>query len=93
MLAAMATTLQKVHHAGGLRAARLNLDEACRLAGIPSFAVERTRSQHAHLGPSRVDQLPAMLVRADLDLKGGSLLEPRIVLEMLLVALAVPRSD
>jgi DNA polymerase-3 subunit delta len=93
MLAAMSTSVLKVHHAGGLRAARLDLDEACRLAGIPSFAVEKTRKQHAHLGPSRADRLPEMLLRADFDLKGGSLLEPRIVLEMLMVELAIPRTD
>ena len=49
----------KVHHAGRLRAARLSLDEACRIAGIRDFAVDKTRRQHAHLGPARVDQLPA----------------------------------
>jgi len=93
LLAAMSANLLKIHHAGHLRAARLNLDDACRLAGIPSFAVDKTRRQHAHLGPSRVDQLPAMLLRADLDLKGGSTLDPRVVLERLLVRLALPRTD
>ena len=63
------------------------------MAGIPSFAVEKTGKQHAHLGPRRVDQLPATLLRADLDLKGGSSLEPRVVLEQLLVGLSRPRAD
>jgi DNA polymerase III subunit delta len=93
LLAAMSVNLLKVHHAGRLRAARLNLDEACRLAAIPPFAVDKTRKQHAHLGPSRVDHLPAMLLRADLDLKGGSMLLPRVVLESLLIRLAAPRTD
>lgn len=93
VLAAMGASLLKIHHAGRLRAARVSLDEACRLAGIPTFAVEKTRQQHAHLGPARVDQLPALLLRADLDLKGGSALEPRLVLERFLVRLATPRSD
>jgi DNA polymerase-3 subunit delta len=92
-LAAMSANLLKLHHAGLLRAARLNLDEACRHAGIPPFAFDKTRRQHAHLGPSRVDQLPATLLRADLDLKGGTSLEPRVVLESLLVRLAQPRTD
>lgn len=92
-LAAMSANLLKLHHAGILRAARLNLDEACRIAGIPPFAVEKARRQHAHLGPGRVDQLPAMLLRADLDVKGGTSLEPRVVLESLLVRLAQPRAD
>ena len=58
MLAAMSVSLLKTHHAGRLRAARLNLNEACRIAGIPAFAVDKTRKQHAHLGPTRVDHLP-----------------------------------
>ncbi|MFO0889753.1 MAG: DNA polymerase III subunit delta [Isosphaeraceae bacterium] len=93
LVAALATTLQKVHHAGRLRAARLPLEEACRIAGIRDFAVDKTRRQHAHLGPSRVDQLPAMLLKVDLDLKGNSPLDPRAVLEDLLIRLSVPRKD
>jgi DNA polymerase-3 subunit delta len=93
LLAAMSASLLKVHHAGRLRGARLALDEACRIAGVPPFAVEKTGRQHAHLGPHRVAQLPSMLLRADLDLKGGSSAEPRVVLERLLVGLSRPRAD
>ena len=93
MLAAMSASLLKIHHAGRLRAGRLSLDEACRIAGIPNWAVEKTGKQHAHLGPRRVDRLPEMLLRADLDLKGGSALDPRVVLERLIVELALPRAD
>jgi DNA polymerase-3 subunit delta len=93
MLAAMSSSLLKIHHAGRLRAARVKLDEACRLAGIQPFALDKTRKQHAHLGPQRVDQLPATLLKADLDTKGGSSLDPRTILEILLVRLALPRID
>jgi DNA polymerase III subunit delta len=94
MLAAMSANLVKLHRAGRLRAtARLPLDEACRIAGIPSFAAEKTRKQHAHLGPGRVDRLPARLLKADIDLKGGSVLDPRMILEILLIELSVPRID
>lgn len=93
LLAAMSASLLKVHHAGRLRGARLSLDEACRIAGIPPFAIEKTGKQHAHLGPHRVDRLPNTLLRADLDLKGGSAAEPRVVLERLLIGLARPRTD
>jgi DNA polymerase-3 subunit delta len=55
--------------------------------------VEKTGKQHAHLGPRRVDRLPERLLRADLDLKGGSALDPRVVLELLMVELALPRAD
>ncbi len=92
-LAGMSTALLKLHHAGLLRAARVSLDEACRLAGIFPSAIEKTRTQHAHLGPSRVDHLPATLLRADLDIKGGSSLDPKVILEMLMAHLAVPRAD
>ena len=60
---------------------------------FPSFAVEKTRKQHAHLGPGRVDRLPARLLKADLDVKGGSMLDPRTILEILLVELSLPRTD
>jgi DNA polymerase III subunit delta len=93
LLAAMSASLVKIHHAGRLRRARLGLDEACRIAGINPYFASKTGEQHAHLGPRRVDQLPATLLRADLDLKGGSSAEPRVVLERLLVGLAQPRDD
>ena len=91
VLAGFTSSLLKVHHAGRLRAARVSLEEACKIAGV--FMVDKTRRQHAHLGPARVDRLPAMLAKADLDLKGGSQLDPRVVLEALLVELALPRKD
>lgn len=93
LLAAMSTSLMKVHHAGRLRAARLSVAEACAAVGIPPFAVQQTTKQHSHLGPGRVDQLPSWLLQADLDVKGGSQLHPRVVLETLLVRLAQPRRD
>jgi DNA polymerase-3 subunit delta len=91
MLAAMASSLIKLHHAGRLRVARLSLEEACRMAGV--FSPSQARRQHAHLGPARVDRLPDMLLKADLDLKGNSILDPRVILEQFLIALALPRSD
>jgi DNA polymerase-3 subunit delta len=93
LLAAMSFPLLKLHHAGRLRAARVPLEEACRIAGIASFGVDQTRQQHAHLGPRRVDQLPAALAQADLDMKGASTLTPRLVLERFLVQLGLPRKD
>lgn len=95
LLAAMTASLRKVHHAGQLRRSKVELREACKQAGIPTFpaAIESTRKQHAHLGPTRVDQLPERLLRADLDLKGSSRLPPRTILERLLVELSRPRQD
>lgn len=93
LLAAMSAALRRVHHAGQLRRARMGFEEACREAGIHRAGWEQTRKQHAHLGPRRVDQLPQMLLQADLDLKGSSSLTPRVVMEMLLLRLARPRVD
>ncbi len=93
MLAAMSFSLLKVYHAGNLRGARVELREACRLAGIFPYYVEKTQQQHAHLGPSRVDRLPGLLLQADLDIKGSSQLEPRTILERLLVQLSTARQD
>lgn len=93
LLAAMSANLMKLYHAGFLRGQRMSVGEACQAAGIPSFAVDKTRRQHAHLGPTRTDSLPALLLKADLDTKGGSLLDPRVILEILLARLAAPRLD
>ena len=91
MLAAMASSLIKLHHAGRLRMARLSLEEACRMAGV--YSPGPGRRQHAHLGPARVNHLPDMLLKADLDLKGNSVLDPRVIFEQFLIALGMPRSD
>ena len=95
LLSAMTASLLKVYHAGTLRRNRVDLKEACARAGIPTYpgAIEQTRLQHAHLGPTRVDRLPGMLLTADLDMKGSSMLPPRVVLERLIVSLAGPRAD
>ncbi len=94
ILAAMATTFRKVHHAGQLRRARVDLRDACQVAGITfPAAIEKTSRQHAHLGPGRVDRLPELLLQADLDLKGDSPLPPHVILERLVVELSSPRRD
>jgi DNA polymerase-3 subunit delta len=93
LLAGMSFSLLKVHHAGQLRRARVELREACQKAGIFAGGVEKVRQQHAHLGPSRVDQLPGLLLQADLDIKGDSMLPPRVILERLMVRLARHRQD
>jgi len=93
LLAAMTWSLLKVYHAGRLRRSRVDLREACQAAGIFPYLVEKTQQQHAHLGPTRVDRLPQLLLQADLDLKGSSTLEPRTVLERLLVQLSTARQD
>lgn len=86
-------SLQKVHHAGELRRRHRPHREACAQAGIPPFAAEKTEAQHGHLGWGRVDELPELFLRLDLDLKGSSALDARTLLERLVVRLGAPRRD
>ena len=90
LLAAMTFSLRKLHHAGQLRRAKLDLESACRQAGVQAG---RTAEQHTHLGPARVDRIPEMLLQADLDLKGSSTLTSEVVLERLIVELSSKRRD
>jgi DNA polymerase-3 subunit delta len=71
----------------------VDLREACQVAGIFPYLVEKTQQQHAHLGPSRADRLPELLLQADLDIKGSSQLDPRTILERLLIQLSTARQD
>lgn len=93
LLAALAGSLRRVHHSGKLRQARRDLDDACKRAGVYPRDIEKTGRQHAHLGPTRVDRLPAELLEADLALKGSSTLSERTILERLLIGMASPRQD
>jgi DNA polymerase-3 subunit delta len=95
LLAAMAASLRKLHHAGVLRMRKVNDDAAFAEAGFPTWAkaIEAGKAQHKHLGPRRVNDLPNMLAQADLDLKGWSELKPQTVMERLMVRLAQPRKD
>ncbi|MDX2036861.1 MAG: DNA polymerase III subunit delta [Isosphaeraceae bacterium] len=90
LLAAMTFSLRKIHHAGVLRMANLDLESAARQAGVQAG---RVADQHKHLGPTRVDRIPEMLLAADLDLKGSSTLPPDVVLERLIVELVRKRRD
>lgn len=95
MLGAIRYSLLKTYHAGMLRKAKKDVKEACREAGIMPYgnAVETTIRQHAHLGPGRVERLPETLLKAEMDLKGGSQLPPRTVLERLFTEFSQPRRD
>ena len=93
LIGGMTYSLRKLHHAGQLRLARVDLKSACQAAGIYPNSVEKTAKQHKHLGPTRVAAIPQILLAADLDIKGNSTLPPRVVLERLLFNLVSPRRD
>ncbi len=93
LLAAMSASLLKVHHAG-----RFAQPECPWMRRVVSRESRRSRSRRpASSMPTwaqgACDGLPATLLRADLDLKGGSSQPPRAVLEVLLATLSRPRTD
>jgi len=69
---------------------RITLRTALERAGVPSFTLRKTEGQLRHLGRQRGGQLYRWLLEADLDLKGGSALPPRLILERLILRLAAP---
>lgn len=95
LIAAMASNLRKLHHAGMLRFNKMEATAAFKEAGMMTFpkALDAAMAQHKHLGPTRVRNLPAILLQADLDLKGWSELPDRTVMERLILKLAAPRRD
>lgn len=90
-LGAITFSLRRIYHAGQLRIAGKDLEQACLEADIRPSLVKLTAEQHRHLGRERVNRLPALLLQADLDLKGSTSLPPQAVLERLLIELARPR--
>lgn len=69
--------------------AGLNPAAAMQEAGVASFATGITMDQLRHLGRPRMLLMYRRILQTELDLKGGSCLPPRTVLERLLVDLAV----
>lgn len=93
LLAALSSHLRKLHHAGWLRQQRVPDREAMKQAGVFPAGIDDALAQHRHLGFSRVMALPAMMLEADLGMKGWSELPPRAIMERLIIRLAQPRKD
>ncbi|QDU60099.1 DNA polymerase III subunit delta [Planctomycetes bacterium Pan216] len=86
---AMATAqLRKLTRAAREAVAGVPLESAIKNAGIPPFAVQKSATQLRRLGRKRMAHLYRRLLRADLDIKGGTALAPRAVLERFLLDLA-----
>lgn len=66
---------------GSARRAGLSPDEAAKRAGVPPFKVREINEQLRHLPLERAEQWLEVLAQIDLDLKGGSRLPQRAVLE------------
>ncbi len=71
---------------------RTSLRTALEQAGVRSFVLARSEGQLKQLGRQRAGQLYRWLIDADLDLKGGSRVSARLVLERLLARMA-PAAD
>jgi DNA polymerase-3 subunit delta len=67
---------------------RLGLRQALEEAGFRSFVLGKAETQLRQLGRQRAAQLLDWLVKADLGLKGASTLEPRWILEQLVVRMS-----
>lgn len=97
ILAQIAYTLRKLAAATQLildaerQGKRLTLRAALEQAGVKRFVLEKTERQLKMLGRHRGRRLPRWLLQADLDLKGASRGDPRIILERLIVKIADPR--
>jgi DNA polymerase-3 subunit delta len=84
---AAATRLILLAEAGGRRIA---LPQALERAGMKPFVLQKAERQLRRLGRVRGSKLYEWLLEADLDLKGDSVMPPRLILERLIVRLAAP---
>ena len=65
----------------------LGLRTALEEVGTPAFALDKSEQQLRRLGRERMAQMYRRLLAADLDLKGGSALDARILVERFFVEL------
>jgi DNA polymerase-3 subunit delta len=67
---------------------RVGLKATLEQAGFKTFVLQKAELQLRQLGRQRGQQLYGWLLEADLALKGNSLVEPRLILERLILRLA-----
>ena len=67
---------------------RVGLRATLEQAGFKPFVLRKAEQQLRQLGRHRGQQLYGWLLEADLDLKGNSSVEPRLILERLIIRLA-----
>ncbi len=97
ILAQIAYTLRKLAAATGtiLEAERVGkkiaVGSALEKVGVKKFFLGKMEAQLKQLGRHRGAKLSDWLLQADLDLKGASRIEPRLILETLLFRISDPR--
>ena len=97
ILAQISATLRKLAAATELildaerRQNRLSVRSALEKVGVKSFFLGKTEKQLLHLGRHRGAKLSSWLLQLDLDLKGESRSDPRLLLERFIVNLAMAK--
>jgi DNA polymerase-3 subunit delta len=87
LLGAFSWQLRRLVQASRLQQQKIPPAEALEKAGVPPFARRSAEQQLRHYGP-RVNRLYDWLLQTDQQLKGGSHLPPRTVLEQFVIKLA-----
>ena len=70
---------------------KIGVAPALQQVGVKGFFLGKTEQQLKLLGRFRGAKLNALLLQADMDLKGASRLDPRLILEKFLFTLSDPR--
>ena len=97
ILAQIAYTLRKLAIATELildaehRKTKMSVRSALEKAGVKGFVLGKTEEQLLHLGRHRGAKLSDWLLQLDLDLKGASRCEPRLLLEMFIIKLSTAK--
>jgi len=97
ILAQISATLRKMAAATELildaerRQNKLSVRSALEKVGVKGFFLGKTEKHLMHLGRHRGAKLPKWLLQLDLDLKGDSRSDPRLLLEMLVVKLSTAK--
>lgn len=90
LLAMTMSQLRKLTKAARLYLAGKSMNEALGDAGVPPFAIQKSQAHLKRLGRPRMAAMYRRLLEADLAIKGGSGLTPRLALERFILDIAVP---
>lgn len=93
ILGAFSMQLRRLAQAARLAQQGVSLATALEQAGVPPYFSKGCQQQLKHLGAARANQLYDWLLGINLDLRGGSPLPARTLLERLVIRLARPAVD
>ena len=97
ILAQIASTLRKLASATELildaerRNSKMSVRSALERAGVKGFVLGKTEQQLIQLGRHRGAKLPDWLLQLDLDLKGSSRSDARLLLEMFIIKISAAK--